>query len=39
LHVPSTGLQNGRIFMTGATTIANVFYNGTLPPTVMITPK
>jgi hypothetical protein len=36
---PFTGLQGGSIIMTGATTIANVRYNGALAPTITITPR
>jgi hypothetical protein len=39
LPLPSTGLQNGSIIMTGATTIANVSFNGALPPTITIAPR
>lgn len=41
LHVASTGLSNGSVQMTGATTIATAFFNGGgVPPTIVsIVPK
>jgi hypothetical protein len=36
---PSSGLQNGQITMTGATTIATVTYNGAAAPTISIAPR
>jgi|SRR6185503_1104804 hypothetical protein len=39
LVTPSTGLQNGGVVMTGATTVATVFYNGANPPAISIAPK
>jgi len=40
LFLPSTGLQNGGVLMTGATTVATVFYNGGVnPPAISIAPK
>ena len=36
LAVPSTGLQNGTVRMTGASTIATVFFNGGgVPPSIV----
>jgi hypothetical protein len=35
----SAGLQSGSVQMTGATTIATVFFNGGLPPSISIVPK
>jgi hypothetical protein len=40
LPVPSTGLQNGGVLMTGATTVATVFYNGgSDAPAISIAPR
>ena len=35
---PSSALQNGRITMTGANTVATVVYNGSAPPTITFSP-
>jgi hypothetical protein len=39
LAVPSSGLQNGSVQMTGATTIATVFFNGAAAPSISIAPR
>ena len=40
LAVPSTtGLQNGGVVMTGATTVATVFFNGAAAPNISIAPR
>jgi len=39
LPMPSSGLQSGTVQMTGATTIATVFFNGNLAPSISIAPR